>query len=176
MVLSCSNTMTRHNTPTLKTKQREVNEYISGFSDGEGCFSVSFSKRDKFLIGWETKPSFCVAQNHDRAEVLSLMQEKFGCGFMRRDPKDRTLKYEVRSLADLLTKVIPHFERYPLLSGKANDFKLFKRVCLLMEKGKHTTLDGLEEITRLAFQMNPSGQRKYKRNQILSVARRQMKI
>ena len=168
--------MVRHNTPTLKTKGRNVHEYISGFSDGEGCFSVSFSKRDKFLIGWETKPSFCVAQNHDRAEVLFLMQKMFGCGFMRKDAKDRTLKYEVRSLSDLLTKVIPHFEQYPLLSGKANDFKLFKRVCFLMEKGKHTTLGGLEEITRLAFQMNPSGLRKYRRADILARARRQMKI
>lgn len=176
MVVSCSNTMARHNTPTLKTKQRNLNEYISGFSDGEGCFSVSFSKRDKFLIGWETKPSFCVAQNHDRAEVLFLMQKRFECGFMRRDVKDRTLKYEIRSLDDLLAKVIPHFERYPLLSGKAKDFKLFRRVCLLMEKRRHTTLGGLKEITRLAFQMNPSGTRKYKRDEILSIARRQMKI
>ncbi len=167
---------TRHNTQTLKTKRRDINEYISGFSDGEGCFSVSFSKRDKFLIGWETKPSFCVAQNHDRAEILSLMQRKFGCGFMRRDMKDKTLKYEVRSLHDLLTKVIPHFENYPLMSGKAKDFKLFKRVCTLMEKRKHITFDGLEEITRLAFQMNPSGMRKYTRDNILAVARHQMKI
>ena len=168
--------MVRYNTPTLKTRQRNLNEYISGFADGEGCFSVSFSKRDKFLIGWETKPSFCVGQNHDRAEVLFLMQEKFGCGFMRRDMKDKTLKYEVRSLNDLLTKVIPHFESYPLMSGKAKDFELFKCVCLLMEKGRHTTLSGLRDITRLAFQMNPSGLRKYKRAEILAVARRQMKI
>ncbi len=95
---------------------------------------------------------------------------------MRRDVKDRTLKYEIRSLDDLLAKVIPHFERYPLLSGKAKDFKLFRRVCLLMEKRRHTTLGGLKEITRLAFQMNPSGTRKYKRDEILSIARRQMKI
>ncbi len=90
--------------------------------------------------------------------------------------KDKTLKYEVRSLNDLLTKVIPHFEQYPLLSGKAKDFKLFKRVCVLMEERKHTTLAGLKEITRLAFQMNPSGIRRYARDEILSVARRQMKI
>jgi hypothetical protein len=95
---------------------------------------------------------------------------------MRRDKKDKTLKYEIRSLHDLLTKVIPHFERYPLISGKAKDFKLFKRVCILMEKRKHTTLGGLKEITRLAFQMNPSGIRKYTRDEILAVARHQMKI
>jgi len=95
---------------------------------------------------------------------------------MRRDMKDKTLKYEVRSLNDLVTKVIPHFENYPLMSGKAKDFKLFKRVCILMEKRRHTTLGGLKEITRLAFQMNPSGMRKYTRDEILAVARHQMKI
>ncbi len=95
---------------------------------------------------------------------------------MRRDMKDKTLKYEVRSLDDLLTKVIPHFERYPLLSGKAKDLKLFKRICVLMEKRKHTTFTGLKEITRLAFQMNPSGIRRYTREEILAEARRQMKI
>ena len=104
------------------------------------------------------------------------MHKKFRCGFMRRDMKDKTLKYEVRSLKDLLTKVISHFEQYPLMSGKAKDFKLFKRICVLMDKRKHTTLAGLKEITRLAFKMNPSGMRRYTRNEILAVARRQMKI
>lgn len=165
-----------HNTPTLTSATRNLRDYISGFADGEGCFSVSFSRREKFLIGWETKPSFCVAQNHDRAEVLYLMQKEFECGFMRRDAKDKTLKYEVRSLPFLIARIIPHFEQHPLLSGKARDFELFKQVCFLMEKGKHVTLEGLEEITQLAFQMNPSGMRKYRREDILSVARSQMKI
>ena len=165
-----------HNTPTLKTKHRNLEEYISGFTDGEGCFSVSFSKRNKFLVGWETKPSFCVGQNYDRAEVLFLMQKYFGCGFLRRDYKDKTLKYEVRSLDSLLHKVIPHFEKYSLLSAKQNDFRLFKKVCLLMDRGEHKTLRGLTKITSLAFQMNGSGKRKYTRSRILAVTRHQMKI
>ena len=33
--------------PTLKMGNRDLGEYISGFVDGEGCFSVSFSKRSK---------------------------------------------------------------------------------------------------------------------------------
>lgn len=66
-----------HNTPALK--QRNVAEYISGYVDGEGCFAVSFSKRAKMTVGWEVKPSFAVGQNHDRAEVLHIMQEYFGC-------------------------------------------------------------------------------------------------
>ena len=146
--------------PALK-KKRNIHEYISGYVDGEGCFSISFSKREKFLVGWETKPSFSVSQNEDRAQILFLMQEIFKCGFIRRDYSDKTLKYEVRSLDDLITKIIPHFEKYPLLSLKQCDFENFKNVCLLMQKQLHTEKQGLLKILGYAFAMNPSGKRKY---------------
>lgn len=153
----------------LKSKNRNLPEYFSGFVDGEGCFSISFSKRSKFLVGWETKPSFSVSQNHDRAEVLFLMKKYFGCGFMRRDFSDRTLKYEVRRLEDLLEKVIPHFEKFPLLSAKHDDFLGFKKVCELMKDGRHTTRKGLEQILPIAFKMNSTGRRKYSQEDILKL-------
>ncbi len=146
--------------PALKTK-RNIQEYISGYVDGEGCFSISFSKRDKFLVGWETKPSFSVSQNEDRAQILFLMQKVFKTGFIRRDYSDKTLKYEVRSLNDLINKIIPHFGKYPLLSDKQKDFEFFKKVCYLMQKELHKNKNGLRKIFDLAFQMNPSGKRKY---------------
>ena len=146
--------------PTLK-KKRNIQEYISGYVDGEGCFSISFSKREKFLVGWETKPSFSVSQNEDRAQILFLMQKIFKCGFIRRDFSDKTLKYEVRSLNDLIRHIIPHFEKYPLVSDKQKDFEFFKKVCLLMQKQLHKNKNGLGKILNLAFQMNPSGKRKY---------------
>lgn len=153
----------------LALQQREISpEYISGYVDGEGCFTISFSKRPKLLIGWETKPSFSVSQNQDRAEVLHRMQTYFGAGFIRRDYSDKTLKYEVRSLNDLLEKIIPHFEAYPLLSGKHNDFLFFRDVCFLMKDGAHHTSDGLSRILALAFQMNASGKRRYTKEDILS--------
>ena len=146
--------------PALK-KKRNIHEYISGYVDGEGCFSISFSKREKFIVGFETKPSFSVSQNEDRAQILFLMQKVFECGFMRRDYSDKTLKYEVRSLSDLVDKIIPHFEKYPLLSEKQKDFEFFKQVCFLMQRNLHRNEKGLLRIMNLAFQMNPSGKRKY---------------
>ena len=146
--------------PALK-KKRNIQEYISGYVDGEGCFSISFSKRDKFLVGFETKPSFSVSQNEDRAQILFLMQEVFDCGFIRRDYSDKTLKYEVRSLEDLINKIIPHFEKYPLLSLKQKDFEFFRQSCFLMQSNLHRNKNGLKKIMNLAFKMNPSGKRKY---------------
>lgn len=163
-----------HNTPALTS--RNVPEYISGFVDGEGCFSVSFTKRPRFIIGWETKPSFSVSQNHDRAEPLFIMQKYFECGFMRDGKTDNTLKYEVRRLDDLLKKVIPHFEKYPLLSAKQQDIESLKAVCLIMKNDEHIKLQGLKKILSIAFKMNGSGKRKYSQKDILTFARNQMKV
>ena len=146
-------------------------EYISGYTDGEGCFSVSFLKRERLTIGIETRPSFSVSQNEDRSEVLFLMQDYFQCGHMRRDYSDKTLKYEVRKLDDLLTKIISHFRKYPMLSGKQKDFEHFVRVCELMKDGGQHTKPGLQQIVHEAFQMNPSGKRKYTQTELFALLR-----
>tara|TARA_B100000745_G_scaffold297202_1_gene243773 strand:- start:70 stop:552 length:483 start_codon:yes stop_codon:yes gene_type:complete len=158
-------------TITRRRSTAKMYEYISGYTDGEGCFSVSFLKREKLTIGIETRPSFSVSQNEDRAEVLYLMQNTFGCGHIRRDYSDKTLKYEVRKLTDLCNIIIPHFRMYPMLSGKQKDFELFAQVCELMKEGKQHTKPGMRQILRLAFQMNPSGKRKYTQVELLALLR-----
>ena len=105
-----------------------LSAYISGYVDGEGCFTVSISPRAKLAVGWEVRPGFSVSQNGDRAEVLYAIQAHFGCGSIRPDRSDKTLKWETRRLEDILGRVIPHFERYPLLSGKQLDFERFAAV------------------------------------------------
>jgi hypothetical protein len=139
----------------------DVAAYFAGFVDGEGCFRVSFSPRSKLLIGWEIRPSFSVSQNVDRGEVLVLMQEYLQCGSIRPDRSDKTLKYEVRGLDDLLERVIPFFEANPLLSSKQRDFERFAAVCRLMRSGAHRTQAGLRAIAELAMAMNASGKRKF---------------
>ena len=161
--------MNSYNTPTLR---RELANYISGYVDGEGCFSVSVSKREKLKIGWEVKPSFCVGQNYDRREVLDLMIVYFGCGHIRRDWGDRTLKYEVRKIDDLLEKVIPHFEKLPLKSAKQKDFLRFAEICRQMKVLEHHKKSGLRTILKSAYEMNGSGKRKLPLSAILKTIRR----
>ena len=56
---------------------------------------------------------------------------------------------------------IPHFMRYPLLSGKRKDLELFADICRRMVRGEHRSVAGLSEIVHLAGTMNPSGKRGY---------------
>src|SRR3989339_704848 len=142
--------------PALINSKRNIAEYISGYIDGEGCFSVSFSRRPKLLVGWETKPSFSVSQNYDRAEVINLIKDFLGCGYIRRDYSDKTLKLEVRCLEDLMKKVIPHFKKHPMFSSKQKDFMLFAKICAMVAAKKHLQKGSLRKIVQMACKMNTS--------------------
>ena len=67
-------------------------------------------------MGGET--SFSVSQNADRAELLYIIQKQWACGFIRPDRSDKTIKFEVRNVQDLMDKVLPHFQANPLASSK----------------------------------------------------------
>ena len=112
-----------------------------------------------------------MSQNADRAELLYLIQEKWECGFIRPDRSDKTLKFEIRNVSDLVAKVLPHFKAYPLMSSKQVDFERFARICELVSNGRHLEQEGFEEVVQLAMEMNPSGKRKYNGSEILNSLR-----
>lgn len=144
----------------------DIKSYLSGYADGEGCFCVSINKSERHKFGWELRPSFSVSQNGDRAQVLEMLQHHFGCGTIRPDRSDKTLKFEIRSVEELVERVIPHFEEYPLISGKQHDFELFAEVCRKIHEREHHEEEGFNAIVDLVFEMNPSGIRKYTKEEI----------
>ena len=153
------------------TLPMDLASYISGFIDGEGCFCVSFQPSKRHRFGWEVRPSFSVSQNADRSELFEELKARWGCGHIRPDRSDKTLKYEVRNVRNLVEHVLPHFRAYPLLSSKQSDVERFDRICRLIIEGKHRDADGFEEIVRIATAMNPSGKRKYSGSDILASLR-----
>ena len=134
--------------------------YLSGYVDGEGCFCVSLSPRATLKTGWEVRPSFSVSQNADRAAFLNEMRKYFGCGTIRPDRSDKTVKYEIRSLKYLVERVIPHFQQFPLRSEKQDVFEKFSQVCQMMVDKKHLQKEEMKLIRRLASRIN-GGKRKY---------------
>jgi LAGLIDADG endonuclease len=66
---------------------------LTGFADGEGCFSISFSLRKKMNYGFEIRPSFSCSQKKDKDSlnktVLTEIQNLFQAGFIRFSRKDQ---------------------------------------------------------------------------------------
>lgn len=147
----------------------EMEAYITGFVDGEGCFSVSFSKRKKMKMGLEVRPSFSVSQHRRNKEIILYLQKFFQCGGVRYSKKDQNFKYEVRSIADLVKKVIPHFEKYELQTSKKDDFNTFKEICRLIYTNQHLNQDGLMKIIELSGHVNKTGNKQYDRKTLLKL-------
>ena len=100
-----------------------------------------------------------------------MIQKMWECGFIRPDRSDKTLKFEIRNVSELVAKVLPHFKAYPLMSSKKADFERFARICELVDNGRHLEQEGFEEVVQLAMEMNPSGKRKYIGSEILNSLR-----
>ena len=140
--------------------------YLSGYADGEGCFCVTFTKSCRYKNGWNIRPSFSVSQNADRAEVLLMFQQVFGCGAIRPDRSDKTIKYETRSISDIALKIIPHFQQYPLLSSKRKEFESFEAIVQLLYEGRHLTPEGFAKVLVLASALNAGSKKRYAREEI----------
>lgn len=143
--------------------------YVTGLTEGEGCFHVSFSLRKKLKVGVETRPSFSISLNSRDLVLLQGVHQYFDCGAIRYSKGDRTYKYESRSTADLVQKIIPHFEKYALHGSKQNDFERFARICRSVHANEHLNANILKSIVEIAFEMNPSGKRKHEKNELLRV-------
>ena len=75
------------------------------------AFPVSFSMRKHLNLGFETRPSFSVSLNQRDLALIQTLQMYFNCGSVRFSRTDCTYKYEVRSLRDLTSSIIPHFKK-----------------------------------------------------------------
>ena len=141
--------------------------YVTGFTDGEGCFNISFNFRTKFKTGIEVRPSFSITLNKRDLNLLKEINDFFKVGGIRFSKKDQCYKYEVRNIKDLMKVIIPHYEKYQLQSAKENDFAKFSKICELIYNNKHKSINDLKEIIEMAYEMNPSGKRKIDKEKLL---------
>jgi hypothetical protein len=147
-----------------------LESWIVGFVDGEGCFSISFTRRNGLKVGLEVRASFSVSQNTRSKQALLKVGEFFCCGSIRESKKDNTWKYEVRNIDELYKTILPFFRKYPLLTNKQKDFEAWSTVLQKIKQGHHLNPEGLKEIIDVAFSMNSKGySRKYTKEELLQI-------
>lgn len=83
--------------------------------------------------------------------LLKKIQTFLGVGEIYH--KENSSNYMVQSLSGL-SVIVNHFEKYPLLTKKWADFKLFAQVVALMNKKEHLTISGLHQIVSIKASMN----------------------
>ena len=140
-------------------ERREIESWIVGFTDGEGCFSVSFIRNVTNKSGWQIFPEFVITQGEKSLGALKIFKEYFQCGNIyvnkRYDNHNENLyRYCIRSLDDLYEKVIPFFKKYHLRTAKAKDFEIFSKIIQIMIEKRHYSSSGMKTIAKLVEKMN----------------------
>jgi hypothetical protein len=65
-----------------------------------------------------------------------------------------TVEFRVSTLKDITNVIIPHFDKYPLLTQKRADYLLFKQVVVIMKNKEHLTSEGLTKIISIRASIN----------------------
>ncbi|MDL2235753.1 LAGLIDADG family homing endonuclease [Christensenellaceae bacterium OttesenSCG-928-L17] len=149
------------NNPISAENQQErlSPEWITGFTDGEGCFSVGVFKNESLKFGYQVFPEFVITQGAKSLKTLEDIQKFFGCGKIYENKRydnhrESLYRYCVRSKTDLSEKIIPFFNENYLRTSKSEDFESFKMIISMIRDREHLTEKGFERIRKIASTMN----------------------
>lgn len=147
------------------------NEYFSGFTDGEGCFYVGFSKRNDLPIKWQIITEFHISQNPGGKNVLEEFRKRVGCGYLKpnhaKNPYDKSWILIIKNRTELREKLIPFFKKHQLFTSKKLDFEIFEKVLAVIETGQHLKENGFREIVTLVFSNKRITNKRYSKDDLL---------
>jgi len=113
--------------------------WLAGFVDGEGCFSLSAGSNGKSDLLFY-KCVFSIALRDDDKRILEQIQETTGLGkvyfFAARGTSQPKATWAVSSKSDCL-KLVELFDRYPLRAKKSRDYAIWREAVLLWTKQRH---------------------------------------
>lgn len=130
-------------------------QYLAGFVDGEGCFSITINSRKQPRKGLYVRLLFEIELREDDKEILEKIQKTLGCGYIYRLDYQKYKKWiphcklKVSNFADIYSKIIPFFRKYPLQGKKKENFKVFCEVAGLIKQRRHLTKEEIEKIRKI---------------------------
>lgn len=142
--------------------------WLSGFVDGEGSFALYHTTGQKTRYE-SLRASLRICLRDDDAPILSRIQSYWSCGVMSSHATNKghpAANITIVKLADLVSVVIPHFERFPLRAKKRNDFTIWKAGVTLMQtvaKRPHPSIGVSWHVQRGTTKWSDSERRQFKR-------------
>jgi hypothetical protein len=70
-------------------------QWVVGFVDGEGCFSISVVRNVGCRLGWQVQHEFSVTQAAPSQPALEELIEFFGCGSIIRNNRNDNHRYSL---------------------------------------------------------------------------------
>ena len=136
--------------PTIRTQTDSKipsPEWLLGFVSGEGNFFIRLMNSSTHKSGYQVGLRFQITQHSKDKLLMENIVNYFGCGYL--SVRDDILDYRVTKFGDIVEKIIPFFEKYPVIGVKQKDFEDFKLVASIISDKKHLTEEGLLKIKEI---------------------------
>lgn len=155
-------------THKIKVEESISPQFFTGLVQADGCFHVNIQKDNTAKHKIRLKPTFYVSQlntfNKQISPVLRYGRDLLQTGHYVADKTSNSSSLRVNTLKGLMNNVLPHFERYPLLSRKKENYLVFKEIVEKMRTKLYLDKKVFLDLVEKAVLMNNKGQslKKYK--------------
>lgn len=137
---------------TLNSKKLDPH-FITGLTDGEGCFTAVILKKATRLSGYFINLKFSIHMSLRDADLLHSVHQFFNVGIVTISTKTNSVYYEVTGLNNLQI-IIDHFLKYPLITTKKNNFLLFVVLFHILKLQEHLTKEGFMKAIAIINNIN----------------------
>lgn len=144
--------------------------WLAGFSSGDGSFNIKIGSSTSTRSGYRVQLRFSIGLNIREKVLIESIVTYFnleGSSIKSKSVSEdsapehknvyfgsNSVNLQVVRLSDIMDKIIPFFEKYPIQGQKSLDFKDFKRVTYMLNNKEHLTSEGLNKILEIKASMN----------------------
>lgn len=98
-----------------------------------------------------------LTQHSRDSKLLENLISYLGCGYCSSPLGYNCTRFVVTKFSDITEKILPFFDKYPLVGAKRQDYLSFVKVAVLMQAKANLTKEGLEQIKQIKVGMNIVG-------------------
>jgi hypothetical protein len=139
--------------------------WVSGFTAGDGSFNLMLDSSATTSIGASVRLRFNIMLHIRELEVIQGLANYFkllspkaskvsDVKFCHIYTGSKVAGFSITKFSDIVSIIIPFFEKYPIEGQRALDFEDFKIVAKIMKVKEHLTTEGYEQILKIKEGMN----------------------
>lgn len=125
--------------------------WLVGFTDGGGCFNIYTSFKNNKIIF-----TFKIGQKLNNKQILYFIKKNLNCGSVSLDYKNGMANFLVRDRTSLITKILPIFDRFKLLTSKEYSYLLFKNCLFISLKNDLSQTEKIHLISNKKLEVLPN--------------------
>lgn len=129
--------------------QDNFHQWLVGFTDGDGSFSVIRSAEGKWTL------FFKLTQSTYNLRAIYFIKKQLGVGSVYIDSDCNKADFRIRDRKSIGSKIIPIFDKYPLLTSKYFSYQVFKKAYEILENPNLSTKEKDNLLLNLKSEQMP---------------------